>query len=51
MEYLDFEEPLKSLEEQLNECKLIGESFAIITLINNRINILFFRKMFILFIK
>ena len=29
MEYLDFEEPLKSLEEQLNECKLIGDKSEI----------------------
>ena len=25
MEYLDFEAPLKELEEQLAECKLIGD--------------------------
>ena len=25
MEYLDFESPLKELEEQLAECKLIGD--------------------------
>ena len=25
MEYLDFEIPLKELEEQLNECRLIGD--------------------------
>ena len=25
MEYLDFEAPLKELEEQLEECKLIGD--------------------------
>ena len=24
MEYLDFEEPLKELEDQLKECKMIG---------------------------
>ena len=25
MEYLDFETPLKELEDQLRECKLIGD--------------------------
>ena len=25
MEYLDFEAPLKELEEQLKECKIIGD--------------------------
>ncbi|MDG2485617.1 MAG: acetyl-CoA carboxylase carboxyl transferase subunit alpha, partial [Flavobacteriaceae bacterium] len=25
MEYLDFESPLKELEDQLAECKLIGD--------------------------
>ena len=29
MEYLDFEEPLKELEDQLQECKLIGDKSEI----------------------
>ena len=29
MEYLDFEEPLKQLEEQLEECKVIGDKSEI----------------------
>ena len=29
MEYLDFEEPLKELEDQLSECKLIGDKSEI----------------------
>ena len=29
MEYLDFESPLKELEDQLAECKLIGDKSEI----------------------